>query len=85
MQLSKGHFSQLRTVKIRRSPTSAIMSNNEESNVNKNRTAENRKKEAAEQQVYCPFPKCVSSKRDYRILRTVRDTYAHLASKHKIG
>ena len=61
------------------------MSNNEESNVNKNRTAENRKKEAGEQKVYCPFPKCVSSKRDYRILRTVRDTYTHLANKHEIG
>ena len=61
------------------------MSNNEESNVNKSRTSDKRKKEPAEQQVYCPFPECVSSKRDYRILRTVRDTFVHLARKHKIG
>ena len=60
------------------------MSNNEESKVNKSRTSDKRKKEPAEQQVYCPFDECVSSKRDYRVTRTVRNTFVHLAKEHEI-
>ena len=61
------------------------MSNSEESIANKIEQLRNRKKEAGEQKVYCPFPMCKSSKRDYPILRTVRETYTHLANKHNIG
>ena len=60
------------------------MANNEEFKVKKSRTPEDRKKEAAEQLVYCPFEDCVSPRRPYKVKRTVRLTFVHLAKEHGI-
>jgi hypothetical protein len=63
---------------------SVIMSNSEDINAEKIELVRNRRKDASEQKVFCPIPFCKSTKRKYDIPRTVRETYIHLANRHKI-